>query len=129
MFRENAIFRTQLEKYATRTTAAVTIGINQSDTTKPFELALWAEGPWEYDKVMEELLEQDRKAEKKMLVLKKGKKFGRALVAAEKSLSDAVWAEYISNTSHCVRDEVPRIANTHPISGSPSPARYAKVES
>jgi hypothetical protein len=77
MFRENAIFRTQLEKYATRTTAAVTIGINQSDTTKPFELALWAEGPWEYDKVMEELLEQDRKAEKKMLVLKKGKKFGR----------------------------------------------------
>jgi preprotein translocase subunit SecA len=77
MFRKNAMFRTQLEKYATRANAAVTIGINQCDTTKPFELALWMEGVWEYDEVMEELLAQDRKTERKMLVLKKGKKFGR----------------------------------------------------
>jgi hypothetical protein len=77
MFRKNAMFRTQLEKYATRANAAVTIGINQCDTTKPFELALWMQGVWEYDEVMEELLAQDRKTERKMLLLKKGKKFGR----------------------------------------------------
>jgi hypothetical protein len=77
MFRKNAIARTQLEKYATRASVAVTIGIDQRDTTKPFELALWMEDAWEYDEVIEELLMQDRKTERRMLLLKKGKKIGR----------------------------------------------------
>ena len=77
MFRENAIFRTRLEKYATRAAAAVTIGINRRDPTKPFELALWLEGPWAYDQDIEDLLAQDRKTAKKILALKKGKRLGR----------------------------------------------------
>jgi hypothetical protein len=67
-FRKNAIFRTELEKYATRATAAVTIGINQRDRTKPFDLALWVEAPWQHDEVIEGLLAQDRQTSKKMLV-------------------------------------------------------------
>jgi len=76
-FRENAMFRTRLEKYATRARAAVTIGINQRDTEKPFELALWMEGEWDYDETLEELLGRDRAKPKTMQVLKRGKKFGR----------------------------------------------------
>ncbi len=77
MFRKNAIVRTELERYATRASAAVTIGINQCDTTKPFDFALWSEGTWEFDKGIEELLTQDRKRERRMLLLKEGKKIGR----------------------------------------------------
>jgi hypothetical protein len=76
-FRENAIVRTRIEKYATRATAAVTIGINQCDSTKPFELALWMEGPWEHDERLEELPAQDRAKPRTMQLLSKGKKPGR----------------------------------------------------
>jgi hypothetical protein len=55
----------------------VTIGINQRDSTKPFDLALWIEGPWEYDEVLEEALKQDRAQPKRMQVFKQGRKFGR----------------------------------------------------
>ncbi len=77
MFRKNAIVRTELERYATRASAAVTIGINQCETTKPFDFALWSEGTWEFDQGIEELLTQDRKRERRMLLLKEGKKIGR----------------------------------------------------
>ena len=77
MFRKNAIVRTELERYATRASAAVTIGINQCDTTKPFDFALWSEGTWEFDQGIEELLTQDRNRKRRMLLLKKGKKIGR----------------------------------------------------
>lgn len=76
-FRENAIVRTRIEKYATRATAAVTIGINQCDSTKPFELALWMEGLWEHDAMLEELVAQDRAKPRTMQLLTKGKKPGR----------------------------------------------------
>ncbi|HEY2711442.1 MAG TPA: SEC-C metal-binding domain-containing protein [Chthoniobacterales bacterium] len=77
IFRENAIFRTRIEKYVTRAPYAVTIGINQRDVEKPFELALWMEGPWEYDEVIEELVAKDRSEPKKMQMLKGRKKLGR----------------------------------------------------
>lgn len=76
-FRDHAIVRTRIEKYVSRAPAAVTIGINQRDFTKPFELALWVEGAWEHDDILEEVVAEDRATPRKMQLLRKGKKPGR----------------------------------------------------
>ena len=76
-FRANAIARTQLEHYRNKTSKAVTIGIDRSDATKPFELALWLEGEWEQDDVMDKIIAQERTEPRTIQILKKGKKIGR----------------------------------------------------
>jgi hypothetical protein len=59
-FFKNVTLRSRLEHYRTRPRATITIGIDQRDTTKPFEVAQWLEGPWEHDPVIEKLLAEDR---------------------------------------------------------------------
>ena len=76
-FRRNALFRTSLEQYAAKARASVTIGINQCDESKPFDIALWSEGAWEKDETMEQLLAADRARPRTMQLLRKGKKPGR----------------------------------------------------
>ena len=76
-FRENAMARTQIEHYRTKTSKAVTIGIDRTDPTKAFEFALWLEGEWEQDEVMENILAQERTEPRTVQILNKGKKIGR----------------------------------------------------
>ena len=76
-FRENAIARTQIEHYRTKTSKAVTIGIDRSDPTKPFDFALWLEGEWEQDEVMDNIIAQERAEPRTVQILRKGKKIGR----------------------------------------------------
>lgn len=76
-FRRNALFRTSLEQYAAKASTSVTIGINQRDESKPFDIALWSEGAWEKDETMEQLLAADRARPRTMQLLRKGKKPGR----------------------------------------------------
>ena len=76
-FRENAIARTQIEHYRTKTSKAVTIGIDRSDATKPFDFALWLEGEWGQDEVMDNIIAQERSEPRTVQILKKDKKIGR----------------------------------------------------
>jgi hypothetical protein len=59
-FFKNVTIRSRMEHYRSRPLATVTIGIDQRDTSQPFEIAQWLEGPWEYEQVMERLLAEDR---------------------------------------------------------------------
>ena len=58
-FFKNVTLRSRLEHYHTRPRATVSIGINQSDSSQPFEVAQWLEGPWEYEPLMEKLIAED----------------------------------------------------------------------
>ncbi len=58
-FFKNVTLRSRLEHYRTRPHATVTIGIDQRDSSQPFEVAQWLEGPWEYEPVMEKLVAED----------------------------------------------------------------------
>jgi len=59
-FFQNVTIRSRMEHYRTRPRATVTIGIDQRDTSQPFEVAQWLEGPWEHEPVLEKLLAEDR---------------------------------------------------------------------
>jgi hypothetical protein len=59
-FFKNVTIRSRMEHYRVRPRATVTIGIDQRDASKPFEVAQWLEGPWEHEPVMEQLLAEDR---------------------------------------------------------------------
>lgn len=76
-FRENAIFRTRIEKYASRAPYAVTIGINRCESAKAFDLALWMEGVWEQQEELDALLAEDRAKTRTMHIFKRGKRIGR----------------------------------------------------
>ena len=58
-FFQNVTIRSRMEHYRTRPRATVTIGIDQRDASKPFEVAQWLEGPWEHEPVIEQLLADD----------------------------------------------------------------------
>jgi len=58
-FFKNVTLRSRMEHYRTRARATVTIGIDQRDTSQPFEVAQWLEGPWEHEPLLEELLAKD----------------------------------------------------------------------
>lgn len=76
-FRKNATFRTRLEQYASKASAAVTIGINQRDQKRPFDLAVWSEAEWVQDETLDRLVTEDRATQRTMRLLTKGKKPGR----------------------------------------------------
>lgn len=57
--RERTAFRAMLEKYRLKATKSIGIGIFLPDTSKAFDCATWVEGPWEYDKDMEKLIEHE----------------------------------------------------------------------
>jgi hypothetical protein len=59
-FFQNVTIRSRMEHYRTRPRATVTIGIDQRDTSQPFEVAQWLEGPWEHEPMLEKLLAEDR---------------------------------------------------------------------
>jgi hypothetical protein len=54
--REATRFRTIVEKYRRRATKSVGIGIIVTDHSKPFDCAVWEEGPWQYDPMTEKLI-------------------------------------------------------------------------
>lgn len=58
-FFKNVTLRSRLEHYRTRPRATISIGINQNDSSQPFEVAQWLEGPWEHEPLMEKLLAED----------------------------------------------------------------------
>lgn len=58
-FFQNVTIRSRMEHYRHRPHATVTIGIDQRDASKPFEIAQWLEGPWEHEPVLEKLLAED----------------------------------------------------------------------
>jgi hypothetical protein len=70
-FFKNVTIRSRMEHYRTRPRATVTIGIDQRNSSKPFEVAQWLEGPCEYEPVMEKLLAADR-AEPRVVQMSRG---------------------------------------------------------
>jgi hypothetical protein len=57
--RERVWLRATLEKYRCKAKKSIGIGIFLPDTSKPFDCATWIEGPWEYDKELENLIENE----------------------------------------------------------------------
>lgn len=51
--------RTIIEKYRRKAVRSMGFGIMVLETSRPFEFAIWVEGPWEYDKELEELVEAE----------------------------------------------------------------------
>lgn len=49
LLNERTAFRVKVEKYRRRARRSIGFGIMIMDDTKPFECAVWAEGPWKYD--------------------------------------------------------------------------------
>ncbi len=58
-FFKNVTIRSRMEHYRAKPRATVTFGIDQRDSSKPFEIAQWVEGPWEHEPVIEKLLAED----------------------------------------------------------------------
>jgi hypothetical protein len=58
-FFKNVTIRSRIEHYRSRPRATVTLGIDQRDSSKPFEIAQWVEGTWEHEATMEQLLAED----------------------------------------------------------------------
>lgn len=58
--RRHTAYRATIEKYRLKTTASIALGINADDTSKPFDCAVWLEGPWVTDPFWEEALEKER---------------------------------------------------------------------
>lgn len=59
MLRERTKIRAILEKYRSKATKSIGIGIMIADSTKPFDCATWVEGPWKYDENIEKALETE----------------------------------------------------------------------
>jgi hypothetical protein len=57
-----AVLRINLEKYRLRTSASLLIAIDVLNQNQPFEFALWAEGPWKQEEILEKLLADDKPA-------------------------------------------------------------------
>ncbi len=76
-FRKNAIARTQIEHYRSKVSKAVTIGIDRRDIIRAFDFALWMEGEWEQDELMDKIIAEERRERRTIQILKKGKKIGR----------------------------------------------------
>jgi SEC-C motif len=55
-----AVLRINLEKYRLRTSASLLIAIDVLKQKQPFEFALWAEGPWKHEEILEKLLADDK---------------------------------------------------------------------
>ncbi len=51
--------RASIEKYKMKAYATVAFGINVADSTKPFDCAIWGEGPWVEDPSMDAALEKE----------------------------------------------------------------------
>ena len=68
--------RSRMEHYRAKPRATITLGIDQRDVSKPFEVAQWVEGPWEYDPDMEQLLAKDRETPRIVQMLRSAKKPG-----------------------------------------------------
>ena len=58
LLRRRTVERVVLEKYRRKANKSIGFGVMVLDT-KPFECAVWTENPWEYDKKMEDALEND----------------------------------------------------------------------
>jgi hypothetical protein len=52
--------RASLEKYRMKCSASVALGLDYSDPAKAYDCAIWMEGPWAQDPVMEEMLAGER---------------------------------------------------------------------
>lgn len=76
-FHENTLFRTRLEHYRFRKRATLTLGFDLRDARGTLATASWAEGPWEKEAAMEELLAADREQPRTMQLLRNGVKPGR----------------------------------------------------
>ena len=59
MLRESTRFRTQIEKYRRKASRSIGIGIMVRDNSRPFDCAVWIEGPWEHDRELEKALEHE----------------------------------------------------------------------
>jgi hypothetical protein len=51
--------RTAGEKYRRRVSRSIGFGIHTGQHDKPFDCCVWVEGPWRYDPIMEELLQDE----------------------------------------------------------------------
>lgn len=59
LLHERTKLRVLLEKYRRKAFISMGFGINLMDNSRPFELIVWAEGPWDYDQEMEKLIESE----------------------------------------------------------------------
>jgi len=57
--RERTWLRATLEKYRRKALKSIGIGIFLPDALKPFDCAIWIEGPWEYDEELEKMIEHE----------------------------------------------------------------------
>lgn len=76
-FHGNTLLRTRLEHYRLKPRATLTLGFDLRDAAGSLATASWAEGSWEKEEVMEELLAADREKPRTMQLLRKGTKPGR----------------------------------------------------
>jgi len=51
--------RTEIEKYRRKVQKSIGLGIMVRDKSKPFESAVWIEGPWKFDQEMEKIIESE----------------------------------------------------------------------
>ncbi len=56
MLRESTRLRVELEKYRRKALKGIGIGIMVRDRSKPFDCAVWMEGPWQHDEGLEKLV-------------------------------------------------------------------------
>lgn len=54
--------RALMEKYIRKAASSVGFGIALQDRSRPFDCAIWIEGPWQRDEEMERRIEEDRPA-------------------------------------------------------------------
>lgn len=59
MLRERTTSRAIIEKYRRKAFKSIGIGIVIEDTSRPFDCAVWMEGPWEYDENIEKMIDSE----------------------------------------------------------------------
>jgi hypothetical protein len=76
-FFKNVTLRSRIEHYRAKPRATVTLGIDQRDNVKTFEVAQWLEGPWEHEEIMEKLIAEDQDRPRVVQMQRDTKKVGR----------------------------------------------------
>lgn len=59
LLRERTHLRLMIEMYRRKASKGIGLGIMLADSSKPFDCAAWAEGPWQYDEKMQQMLESE----------------------------------------------------------------------
>ena len=76
-FRRNVADRSRLEHYRAKARATITIGIDQRDTARAFDVAHWLEVPWKQTDTMDRVLEAERDIPRLVQLPRNGTRPGR----------------------------------------------------